>query len=213
MWTGKKVFLAGSSQRPNMFVLAAAAIGGTSFTEKEAVMAITSTPAQNVETSRSSAVPLKAARLQACRHPMKNDSLLARNGPLKRGKNWLVMAAAVTLVSFEGCADSPQIAGKAREAIVCPQCKTVAVPIDEPYYVGDRASWFGRGSAAVVYRHSCPRCRGSMQSFAREGRWAHECSICKASPYTARSFIRNRRGWPGAPLRHCDATFQTNQNN
>ncbi len=199
MWTGKKVFLAGSSQRPNMFVLAAAAIGGTSFTEKEAVMAITSTPAQNVETSRSSAVPLKAARLQACRHPMKNDSLLARNGPLKRGKNWLVMAAAVTLVSFEGCADSPQIAGKAREAIVCPQCKTVAVPIDEPYYVGDRASWFGRGSAAVVYRHSCPRCRGSMQSFAREGRWAHECSICKASPYTCPVFHPKPSRLAGSP--------------
>ncbi len=43
---------------------------------------------------------------------MKNNSLLAHNGPLKRGKNWLVMAAAVTLVSFEGCADSPQIASR-----------------------------------------------------------------------------------------------------
>src|SRR6266536_2826878 len=120
MWTGKKVFSAGSSRRPNIFVPAAAAIGATSFTEKEVVMATTSTPAQNVEPSRSSAVPLKAAReLQACRHPMKSNSLLAHNGPLKRGENWLVMAAAVTLVSFEGCADSPQIASNtARQSFV-----------------------------------------------------------------------------------------------
>ena len=94
-----------------------------------------------------------------------------------------LFVATALIIGFSGCATSDM--ANAKHATVCPDCKTVAVPIDEPYYyAGERASWFGRGSAAVVYRHQCPRCHGSMETFAREGQWKHKCSICEVSPYT-----------------------------
>ena len=52
------------------------------------------------------------------------------------------------------------------------------------YYVGIRPSWFGRGSPAVVYRDECPNCQGALETFFREGKWKHKCSVCKDTPYT-----------------------------
>jgi len=67
MWTDKKVFSAGSNRGPNMFVPAAAAIGGTWFTEKEVAMATTGTPVRSVATSQCSAAPRsRAKKRKAC---------------------------------------------------------------------------------------------------------------------------------------------------
>ena len=85
---------------------------------------------------------------------------------------WLTAALALS-----SCATTPQ------HALVCPQCKTVALPIDEPYYVGNRPSWFGR-SSALVYKHECPNCSGAIKTFAADGRLAHKCSICDRSPFS-----------------------------
>ena len=89
----------------------------------------------------------------------------------------LGVVGLVVALTLGSCATNSQ------NALVCPECKTVAVPIDEPYYVGDRASWFGR-SSAKVYKHECPNCRGAIKTFARNGRWMHKCSACDRSSFT-----------------------------
>lgn len=109
--------------------------------------------------------------------------LVNGSNPLRRGVAMIAFLLAVAAgFGFSGCVASGT--ANAKQAIVCPECKMVGVPIDEPYYVGVRPSWFGRGSSAVVYKDLCPNCHGSLETFAREGQWKHKCSICKESPFS-----------------------------
>ena len=115
--------------------------------------------------------------------PLPDSRLGKRTNAVCRGVALTAFLLAVAVgFGLSGCASNGTV--DAKQAIVCPKCKMVAVPIDEPYYVGDRPSWFGRGSPAVVYKDLCQNCHGSIETFAREGQWKHKCSACKESPFT-----------------------------
>lgn len=125
-------------------------------------------------------------------NPMTTPSL--SNSDLVENPEWprryfiqkVVAGAAVILaasaLSFGGCATSDGAKGK-ESALVCPQCKMVAVDTMRP-------DWgFGRNTRlgwvpAKVYEDQCPGCQGVIETLFKEGKWKHKCSICKDSPYT-----------------------------
>jgi len=61
-----------------------------------------------------------------------------------------------------------------QEALVCPECKMVAVT--NPY------RW-GRSSRHQVYVDQCPGCQGAIVTLLKEGKLQHKCSICKEKPF------------------------------
>ena len=102
---------------------------------------------------------------------------------MKSHSSALFALASGSLLALSRCAGIDGRNNKQR-ALVCPQCNMVGVAVEQPYYVGGRPSWFGRGSPAVVYRDECPNCQGALETFFREGKWKHKCSVCKDTPYT-----------------------------
>ena len=106
---------------------------------------------------------------------------------MKSHSSTLFALVGASLLALSGCA-STEGAKHKQQALVCPDCKVVAVAVEQPYYVGIRPSWFGRGSPAVFYLDQYPNCQGSLETFFREGNWKHKCSVCKDTPYTCPVF-------------------------
>jgi hypothetical protein len=104
-------------------------------------------------------------------------SKIAREAPVTLG-----VGAIALLV---GCATL----GEARkpEALVCPQCRMVEVrsPLSG---LTDAIPAFRTGSGAIyhgtTYEHRCEGCQGVLTPFFREGKFQHQCSICKETPFT-----------------------------
>jgi hypothetical protein len=91
-----------------------------------------------------------------------------------------------TTLAVTGCATT-EGANKKEKALVCPQCKMVAVQTVQPA-ANAQAGWSGRLQPTTVYRDQCPGCQGAIETFFREGKWKHKCSVCKDSPYTCPVF-------------------------
>jgi len=101
--------------------------------------------------------------------------------------------AFTALLSLSGCAGTNETAVKGKHALVCPQCKMVAVAkVDSPYVGGGGRGGYGYGPGynrtRTVYEDSCPGCRGAITTFFSEGKWKHKCSVCKESPFTCPVF-------------------------
>lgn len=93
---------------------------------------------------------------------------------------------AFALVAL-GCASTNETGGKGKQALVCPQCKWVAVATTRPHFGYGHDTRLGR-VPAKVYEDTCPGCQGVIETLFREGKWKHKCSICKDSPYTCPVF-------------------------
>jgi len=93
----------------------------------------------------------------------------------------IVALACTGLLALGGCATTNETGGKGTQALVCPQCKMVAVTVDRSYY---GTGPFGYRGPAKVYQDTCPSCHGAVETLFKEGRLKHKCSICKDSPFT-----------------------------
>jgi|SRR5581483_2496151 len=116
-------------------------------------------------------------------------------------------AAAIVALTFgallQSCATenastaaSRDAGNKPGEALVCPQCKMVAVPFYRPippyvYYPGfpggfpgwSTYAWGGLSLPPTTYEDRCPGCQGAITTFVREGKLQHRCSICREKPF------------------------------
>ena len=81
----------------------------------------------------------------------------------------LLAGCGTTLLPPNAQAKTPQ-----QEALVCPECRMVAVT--NPY------RW-GRSSRHQVYVDQCPSCQGAILTLLKEGKLQHKCSICKEKPF------------------------------
>ena len=88
----------------------------------------------------------------------------------------------VALLALSGCAGTGKTGGKGKQALVCPQCKMVAVTFNRPY-VGS-GSRFSFPGPVTTYQDTCPGCQGAIQTFIKGGKLRHKCSVCKESPFT-----------------------------
>ena len=96
--------------------------------------------------------------------------------------------AVAALLAFCGCASTNESGGKRKQALVCPQCKMVAVTVNRPYYGGGRGTLYGYGGTQTVYNDTCPGCQGAITTLFKEGKLKHKCSVCKDSPFTCPVF-------------------------
>ena len=101
-----------------------------------------------------------------------------------------IALAGVGLLALSGCAGTNETGGKGKQALVCPQCKTVQTQAYLPAGPSfSRAGVSAYGLAGERYpitvsRHQCPGCQGAIQTLFNEGKWKHTCSVCKESPFT-----------------------------
>ena len=76
-----------------------------------------------------------------------------------------------------------------QEALVCPECKMVAVTTYQPLSSGFGGpgwrsyGWGGPAYPLHVYQHQCPGCQGAIVTLFKEGKLQHKCSICKEKPF------------------------------
>lgn len=94
--------------------------------------------------------------------------------------------AGAGLLALSGCASTNETGGKGKRALVCPQCKMVAVTRGVPYFGHGRFAGY-RGTTEV-YMDTCPGCQGAIETLFKEGKLKHKCSVCKASPFTCPVF-------------------------
>ena len=74
-----------------------------------------------------------------------------------------VLLAGAGILALGGCATTKGIAGKGKQALVCPQCKMVAVTVSRPYlgdfgYSGYGYGGYGYGGTDTVYTEGRIRC-------------------------------------------------------
>ena len=76
-----------------------------------------------------------------------------------------------------------------QEALVCPECKMVAVTTYQPLSSGFGGpgwrsyGWGGPAYPLHVYQDQCPGCQGAIVTLFKEGKLQHKCSICKEKPF------------------------------
>lgn len=106
---------------------------------------------------------------------------------------WVVQAIlAMTVIALvAGCATTNRRSTEG--ALVCPQCKMVAVKTsNQPggYYPGLPSGRWQAGpvSPTTTYEHRCPNCQGALSTLIREGKLKHKCSVCQEAPFTCPVF-------------------------
>jgi hypothetical protein len=102
-----------------------------------------------------------------------------------------IALAGAGFLALSGCASTNETGGKGKQALVCPQCKMVAVTVNRPYFggIGGRGSHsYSYGRTRTVYKDTCPGCQGAIETLFKEGKLKHKCSICKDSPFTCPVF-------------------------
>ena len=87
----------------------------------------------------------------------------------------ITILSAAFLPIIAGCSTTT---GTAHQATVCPDCRTVMVEVEDLTY-SDVTS-----TTVMQPKHECPGCRGALETLFKEGRFQHECSICKSEGYT-----------------------------
>lgn len=98
----------------------------------------------------------------------------------------LALAIGGIILALSGCASTNETGGKGKQALVCPQCKMVAVTRGVPYFGGGRFA--GYRGPTEVYMDTCPGCQGAIETLFKEGKLKHKCSVCKDSPFTCPVF-------------------------
>ena len=99
----------------------------------------------------------------------------------------LALSALAFGALLAGCATthlSPTAQAKTplQEALVCPECRMVAVTTSKPRAY--RLGRWGRSSYDdQVYVDQCPGCQGIIVTLFKEGKLQHKCSICKEKPF------------------------------
>jgi hypothetical protein len=97
------------------------------------------------------------------------------NNPVKWGPVARRLFGVTVILLLTACAATTKTAGHDEHALVCPQCKMVAVT--------ERSYSHVTGAYRTVYHHRCPGCQSVIDTFVREGKWQHKCSICKDAPF------------------------------
>lgn len=102
----------------------------------------------------------------------------------------LLILAGAGLIAFSGCASTNETSGKGKQALVCPQCKMVAVTVNRPWVGGysQGGRGYGYSGTQTVYNDTCPGCQGAIETLFKEGKLKHKCSVCKESPFTCPVF-------------------------
>ena len=109
--------------------------------------------------------------------------------PMNRNALALLAVAGATLLALSGCASTNDTGGKGKQALVCPQCKMVAVTVNRPYFGGGgRGAYLSGGGTQTYYNDTCPGCQGALTTFFKEGELKHKCSVCKETPFTCPVF-------------------------
>ena len=100
--------------------------------------------------------------------------------------NSFTLLALAALLAVSGCASTNENAGKGKQALVCPQCKMVAVTVNRPYIGGAGHGGYGIGYSGpqTFYSDTCPGCQGAITTLFKEGKLKHKCSVCKDTPFT-----------------------------
>jgi len=106
---------------------------------------------------------------------MKPNALLARLAHF--------CVPSLIFLAVSGCASSNETGGNGKRALVCPQCKMVSVKIPAPLYRSGSRHGLYPGDKQVYYKDTCPGCQGAIETFFKEGKLKHTCSICKDSPF------------------------------
>ena len=105
----------------------------------------------------------------------------------------LLALSGAALLALSGCASTNETGGKGKQALVCPQCKMVAVTVNRPYFPAYGRHGFGSGigyygGTQTFYEDKCPGCQGAITTLFKEGKLKHKCSVCKDSPFTCPVF-------------------------
>lgn len=115
--------------------------------------------------------------------PFQSESGIRRT-KARLGTLPLLVVAGGSFLAVNGCASTNETAGKGEQALVCPQCKMVAVTVNRPYISGSGPGAYLGGRKQTVDRDTCPGCQGAITTFFKEGKLTHKCSVCKESPFT-----------------------------
>jgi hypothetical protein len=67
-----------------------------------------------------------------------------------------------------------------RQALICPDCKVMVVPIDPSILEADPSG----SMSSTTTKHTCPGCQGFVKTFFKEGKLEHKCSVCAQGPFT-----------------------------
>ena len=110
-----------------------------------------------------------------------------KNSPLQATAHSIALAGAA-LLALSGCASTNETGGKGKRALVCPQCKMVAVTVNRPYFPSGGRYGGYRGGPTTFYDDTCPGCQGAITTLFKEGKLKHKCSVCKESPFTCPVF-------------------------
>lgn len=66
-------------------------------------------------------------------------------------------------LALNGCANTNEVADKGKQALVCPQCKMVAVRTIQPAWNNNaRGGWAGTPRSMIVYEDQCTGCQGAI---------------------------------------------------
>jgi hypothetical protein len=84
-------------------------------------------------------------------------------------------------VLASGCATSRST----NQALVCPQCKDVAIErLPRAYSLDEATSYSFWEREETTIEHSCPGCQGALITLFKEGKLRHKCSICEQTPFS-----------------------------
>ena len=112
-------------------------------------------------------------------------SLLERLKAVCRLNTISVLLLLAFVAGFSGCAGTTETGGKGKQALVCPQCKMVAMTVNRPYFGWSGHGYYnGSNIPITTYRDTCPGCQGAITTLFKEGKLKHKCSVCKESPFT-----------------------------
>jgi hypothetical protein len=112
--------------------------------------------------------------------------------PITKGRTiarWVASAAFAMSASglLLSCATPGET--KKQEALVCPQCRMVEVRSAFVRSHGRYPGFPHRTASGPIYHgttyeHRCESCQGVLTTLFREGKFQHQCSICKETPFT-----------------------------
>jgi len=93
--------------------------------------------------------------------------------------NSAAVTGALAFIAFTaGCVSTAETTSS--EALVCPQCRSVAV---EAATMRIRSHFPYSRRAGASHVTACSGCKGVLESFVSEGAWKHKCSICARTPF------------------------------
>ena len=84
-------------------------------------------------------------------------------------------AIALVTIALVSCATQETAVLAGKNVVACPECRVVVERIDDVYD--------SEANGTEVRRHECTGCQGRLETFLKEGKFEHRCTICANSPY------------------------------